>query len=109
MQTIKESDWKLFRRLHTVALERFCQQVLTDNENLLRGQNKSIHDRYLAIYDLYQKQNREMAQLFDDLRRSTALQYIALLIRYELLTREEIAMFSDETKVMVSAWLGEKL
>jgi len=27
---IKESDWKLFRRLHPVALERFCKQVIEE-------------------------------------------------------------------------------
>ena len=27
---IKESDWKLFRRLHPVALERFCRQVIEE-------------------------------------------------------------------------------
>jgi hypothetical protein len=24
---IKESDWKLFRQLHQVALERFCERA----------------------------------------------------------------------------------
>ena len=27
---IKESDWKVFRRLNSVALERYCQRVLEE-------------------------------------------------------------------------------
>jgi hypothetical protein len=27
---IKESDWKVFRRLHSVALERYCRRVLEE-------------------------------------------------------------------------------
>ena len=26
----KESDWKVFRRLHSVALERYCRRVLEE-------------------------------------------------------------------------------
>ena len=32
---IKESDWKLLRRLHQVALERFCERALTDVQSAL--------------------------------------------------------------------------
>lgn len=27
---INESDWKVLRRLHPVALERFCERALTE-------------------------------------------------------------------------------
>ena len=29
-RTISESDWKLFRQLHALALERFCERVLSE-------------------------------------------------------------------------------
>ncbi len=105
MHTIKESDWKLLRRLHTVALERYCQQVLAESERLHRAPDKSFHERYLAVFDLLRKRDKELARLFDDLRRSTALQHLAGLCG--LLTAEEVAQFSEETQMLVAVWLGE--
>jgi hypothetical protein len=32
---IKESDWKVFRKLRELALERFCQRVLEEVRVLL--------------------------------------------------------------------------
>jgi hypothetical protein len=29
-RVINESDWRIFRNLHAIALERFCQRVLSD-------------------------------------------------------------------------------
>ena len=44
---IKESDWKVFRRLHSVALERYCQRVL-EEVKLATACNDSYHDCYRA-------------------------------------------------------------
>jgi hypothetical protein len=30
MREIRESDWKLLRKVHPEALERFCKQILTE-------------------------------------------------------------------------------
>jgi len=34
---IKESDWKLFRRLYPVALERFCRRIVTEPRAVATG------------------------------------------------------------------------
>ena len=49
---------------------------------------------------------RELAQGFDDLRRSTAWQCLALMRSRGLLTDEELAGFSSETRAAVQVWLG---
>ncbi len=36
VHTISEPDWKLYRQLHPIALERFCQRVLSDLERLAK-------------------------------------------------------------------------
>jgi hypothetical protein len=46
---ISESDWKLFRQFHPLALERFCEQVLADLGRLASDPGKSAHERYLAV------------------------------------------------------------
>lgn len=39
---ITEADWKLFRLLHALALERFCEQVLSDVARLTAEMSKRL-------------------------------------------------------------------
>lgn len=32
MEQIKESDWKIFRQLHPILVERFCGQIVKESE-----------------------------------------------------------------------------
>src|SRR5215813_14019781 len=71
MREIKESDWKIFRQLHAVALERFCQRVLDESEGLRGDRTMSAHEQYVAIYQLFHKRDKEVARLFNDLSPPT--------------------------------------
>ena len=44
-----ESDWKVFRELRELALERFCERVLDDIEPLRLNTSRNYHERYLAL------------------------------------------------------------
>jgi hypothetical protein len=105
MREIKESDWKIFRQLHAVALERFCQRVLDESERLRGDTTRSAHERYVAIYQLFHERDKEVALLFNDLRRSTALWQLTAMKRHGLLTDEEFARFSQEAQNLVAALL----
>jgi hypothetical protein len=107
MREIKESDWKNFRQLHAVALEWFCERILDENERLLKDTSRSDHERYLAIYRLYRERDKEVARLFDEFRRSTALWQIAAIKSHGLLTDEEFARFSQETQNLVEVLMGK--
>jgi hypothetical protein len=107
MREIKESDWKVFRKLHPVAVERYCERVLAESELLHRDTSRSAHERYLALYQLFRERDKELARLFDDLRRSTALFQIAAIKGRGLFTDEEFAQFSEETQRLVAVLLGD--
>ncbi len=107
MREIKESDWKVFRKLHPVAVERYCERVLAESESLHRDPTRSAHERYLALYRLFRERDKELARLFNDFRRSTALEYIAIIKGHGWLTAEEFAQFSEETRYLVAVLLGE--
>jgi hypothetical protein len=94
----KESDWKVFRRLHPIALERFCERILAEIESALANPSMTSHERYIAVYQLVERRDNEVASLFNDFRRSTALQQIALIQSHKLLTNEEMAEFSDDVR-----------
>jgi hypothetical protein len=102
---ISEADWKLFRQLHQVALERFCERVLSEAAQLASAPGKTAHERYLDLFQLLPREDGELADLFDDLRRSTALQRLLGLRSEGLLTDEEFARFSPEARAVVSAIL----
>jgi hypothetical protein len=106
LRQIKESDWKLLRQLAPVALERFCQDVLEKLERIAANDSKTYHQRYLAIYDLVRRRDRELAKAFNDLRRSTAFFQLANIYSQHLLGDEEFSRFSSETRSIVEFILG---
>jgi hypothetical protein len=101
----RESDWKLFRKLQPLALERFCQRVLDEIGRLAADADKSTHERYLAVYRLLKKRDRSLADAFNDPRRSTALVQLARIRAEELLTQEEFDRFSDGVRTSVQGLL----
>lgn len=106
MRTINEPDWKLLRQLHPLALERFCQRVLSDIEGLAQDSAKTNHERYLAIYRLIQQRDSELAEIFNDQRRSTAIEKLARMRALNLVTDDEMARFSPDIRQIVQFLTG---
>src|SRR5215211_5556864 len=100
-----ESDWKVFRLLREVALERFCSRILGDLEPIIQDADRTSHDRYLAVYGLLRKRDKEIASAFDSPRRSQMFIQLAVICSHDLLTTEELAQFSEQTQ----SELGELL
>jgi hypothetical protein len=103
---IAESDWKLWRALSTEALERHCQKTLTEAASLEKG-GDSAHARYLKLYRLLQRRDQEIADVFNDPRRSRAYLQIALAVRSRIITRAELARFSEDTQAVIEGLVSE--
>lgn len=104
-QEIAESDWRRFRKLHPVALERFCAQILSEIENVNADKGKSAHQRYLDIYKIIERRDKELEESFNDLRRSTALMKIVSIYDRGLFTEAELMGFSQEVVNFVKYFL----
>ena len=100
---IKESDWKVFRRLHQVALERFCQRVIEEINDATSNCSEHYHERYLEVFDLIMDRNEKMARAFDDMSRSRAFLLLANIRQSQLLTDEEFSEFSVEAREAVAS------
>ncbi len=98
MQQFNEPDWKVLRELRPIALERFCQRALSEVGLIASGSTKGAHERYLAVFKLPERRDDELADAFNDVRRSTALQCLLCIKSLDLLTEEEMARFSPETR-----------
>ena len=90
---IRESDWKLFREFHPIALNRYCQRFLEDVGGVVADGSKTPHDRYGEIYSLVRQATKELARGFDDKRRSTAVVQLAIIHSHGLITEEELSRF----------------
>ena len=104
--TIDESDWKLLRQLHKVALERFSKRILEELEEIRTNFSMGYHERYLEIYALIDRRNEDMARAFDDPRRSRAFDHIAALCALGLLTKEEFSGFTEHSQEIMKSFLG---
>ncbi|TVO52671.1 hypothetical protein [Denitromonas halophila] len=98
MRDIRESDWKVLRRLHPLALDRYCERTLGECVQIATGGAESAHARYLALYRLVQARDKTLGMAFDNPRRSTAIMTLISLARLDLLTASELDALSDETR-----------
>ena len=106
MLEIRESDWKVLRRVHPLALERFCERVLAEIDCVLRDGAKSHHARYLQIFRIIKQSDGEIARLFDNPRRSHALTMLAGIRSHGLLTEDEFSSLSPEARGAIQMLLG---
>jgi hypothetical protein len=106
MREIKEPDWKVLRRVHPLALERFCEHALAEIDRVSRDGAKGHHARYLQIFRIIKESDREIARLFDNPRRSHALMMLAQIRAQGLLTDDEFSSLSPETRGAIQMLLG---
>src|SRR6267378_1997103 len=76
---ILERDWKVFREIHPLARERFCERVLSESARASSAPDQGAHERYLKVYEMIRDRDKEIAALFDNPRRSTALGQISMI------------------------------
>lgn len=102
-RSVPESDWKLFRRLREVALERFCHSILGELEAICGDEFRSSSDRFRDAFSLLDRRNQEVARLFDEPRRSTMLMQLSAMSHCQLLQPKELAQFSTATLDLIRA------
>jgi hypothetical protein len=103
MGGIPESDWKIFRELRPVWLERYCKRTNEELASCLSDERLSAHKRYLNAYSLITRKDRELGQAFDDFRRSTAVIQIRIIRILGVVTDNELARFSGPTRKFILA------
>jgi hypothetical protein len=93
-----ESDWKVFRELREVALQRFCKRVLEEVEPLCRDSSRRPHERYLDLFRVLQDRDEALAHAFNDPRRSGMIVQLAAIDAHGLLELDECARFTTKTR-----------
>jgi len=99
--SIDEADWQHLRRIKPAVLDRLCERILSQIARASRSPGKTNHERYLAVFKLIQRRDDDIADAFNDMRRSTAYQRIFAMHKLKLLTVEEIAGFSARLRAFL--------
>ena len=60
-----ESDWKVFRELREIALDRFCKRILNEATDVISEGSGTAHERFLKLFKHVGDQNDEIAHAFD--------------------------------------------
>jgi len=106
---IKESDWRKFKELRPLALQRYCQRVIDEVKDVLDKQNPDSHDQYLEVFNIVHGGDKKLARMFDQgFSRSKAFEQLLMYYGDGLLRDDEIEQLSEENcnsiKSIVSSW-----
>jgi hypothetical protein len=101
-----EPDWKTLSRLKPLVLDRLCQRILLESEDIIvRIKEGGYHSVYLELYKHIHASDKKIANCFNDWRRSSALEILINWRSENLLTEEEFTAFSSETRTIVNGFL----
>lgn len=100
MSDLKESDWKYLRNLQKTLLDRMCNRILDNIQAECNPEKREpdVHQQYCKVYNLVKNQDKMVADCFDDWSRSDAIFNILFLIKFQVITEEDIAQLSDEIR-----------
>lgn len=104
---VSESDWDWFRQIRGVALQRFCDRILAETQGIMADAAHSSHERYIAIHNLMQERNSEIAVGFDAPRRSSVVTQLLFMRRRELLTDDEFFLFTRELCELITKMVSD--
>lgn len=102
---IKESDWKIFKELQPLALQRYCERVMEEVDQIISDTKRDSHERYIEMYKIVRDGDKKLAQMFDDFSRSKALFQLVMYYGDNLLNDEELAQLSEEIRERILAIL----
>jgi ribosomal 50S subunit-associated protein YjgA (DUF615 family) len=98
LMSILESDWKKFKELRKVALDRFCQGVLADARTITEHGALSAQARYGMLYRLMRDRDKDIVRTFDHYSRSKATMALRMMVKHDLLTDAELSVLSEAAR-----------
>jgi hypothetical protein len=104
--SMKESDWKVFKELHEVALGRYFERMVAEMRGVLGDERLKDRDKFWTIVERAREAEQELRGVFDDFRRSTAEVKVLLMVSAGLVREDELARFSEELRGKVKTLPG---
>ena len=96
MYSVKESDWKLFKKLLPEWQERFMERLIGEYAKMVAGQGFAS-DRFWKLQGRLQKDVRNVG-VRADMRRSVMVMNLLSLLHEGAITKDDLDGFSDELR-----------
>ncbi len=100
MYSVKESDWKLFRKLLPKWQERFMERRLGEYATMIAGQGLAS-ERFWKLQERLRKDVRKVG-VRADMRRSVMDMNLWSLLHEGAITKDDLDGFSDELRHLIS-------
>ena len=96
MYTVKESDWKLFRKLLPEWQERFMGRLLGEYSTMIAGQGLAS-DRFWRLQERLQKDVRKTGVRVE-MKRSVLIMNLLSLLHEGAISKDDLNGFSEELR-----------
>lgn len=107
MRKIPERDWKQIRKIKDNVLAAVCEEIFKKVDKLSKKRNGREHEAYLELWKTIKKEDRKIADMFDELKRSNAFFKLANWRHYGFLSDEDFSNFSVETQQVIELMLQD--
>ena len=101
MRNIAERDWKKLRDMKDDLLQVACGRILDKAAKLVAQRKDTDHKTYRALWKMLREEDREIALMFNDVKRSTAFFKLATWYSRGLIDNDVLQQFSAETRESV--------
>ncbi len=103
MIDISEYEWRKIRDMKPAVLDHVCKGILDALRTRIDTSSTDLvhHEQYLNIYKWLHEQDKEIANGFDDLKRSNAYYRLACWVKNSWLTLKEFNSLSKDTRAKV--------
>ena len=88
--------------MQDAKLAQACARILDQAESIIRERQGKEHEAFLKLWHAVEEGNEDIARMFDDVRRSSAISKLMAWRRHGLLNDEELALFSTTTQVAIA-------
>ena len=82
MKDLPESDWKHLRSLKDDLLRRASRTAIEHVRGIVIGPDDDPHKVYLDLYRVVQSEDDKIGDMFNDMRRSTAILRLGQMVRH---------------------------
>ena len=104
MSEVIESDWKYFRSQIEPWRERYLATVNKKLQKIITDEKLSETDKFWNIKKTCDEKVKVLQLCFDDIRRSMMRIRLSAMLKYKIITNEDLQAFQDEHVREIENW-----
>lgn len=102
MNNFSEDDWKHFKKIQALALDRLCARRLEQLQQHCTSTAGTNFERLEKVLSTAKEASNDYKRAFTDLRRSTAFMRLLQMVALRLVSGEELEGFSAQTRARIA-------